>query len=296
MIVSSLGNKQRLYVYLARFQSSQIVKAGLCLRRSMTSSNPGVSSPHLSKEAKGSPGTKRAICGDSKSRWSGKLALAKPKSSFTSHLDIRGETEDQPKEKFLRLLEECSDERGHLSYSLSLASKDDSFNDPEFLDLLDERMRGQIEKVCSQHDVIKSSDFKSGLNHKASKIESTLIHDDLPVNYSEATRHNDSRAIVVTEMKIPFRIVQVNEAWENLCGYNASECIGQTLSCIQGPETDKGSLTALMAQLLKGEKAGTTVTNYRKDRTKFRNYLSVGPLKDQNGISTHFVGVLRATE
>ena len=295
MIVSKVVNK---HGYLANFQfyrAAKAVSSKISLQRSMTSSKLGVSSHHLSKEVEKTSEIKLAPYTHSRERWSDKLTLAEPKSPFTSHFDIRGGTEEQSKEKYMQFLEESCDERGHVSYSLALASTDDSFNDPVFLDLLDERMKSQLE-VCSRHDVINVSSFKPDLNHNPSNIESDLIredYNDLPINYSEATRRHDNRAIVVTEMKIPFRIVQVNDAWESLCGYSASECVGQTLSCIQGPDTDKGSLTALMAQLLKGEKAGTTVTNYKKDGSKFRNHLSVGPLKDQNGITTHFVGVLR---
>ena len=115
----------------------------------------------------------------------------------------------------------------------------------------------------------------------------------LPRSLQEASMPNDPRAIVITEAEMPFRIVSVNHSWEQLCGYTQKECRGETLRCIQGKETNKSAVTALMAQLLKGEEAGTLLTNYTKDGRKFHNRLMLGPLKNNDGLITHFVGVLK---
>ena len=115
----------------------------------------------------------------------------------------------------------------------------------------------------------------------------------LPHNLQEASIADDPRAIVITESKVPFRIVSVNRSWEELCGYTQSECSGRTLECIQGPETNKSAVTALMSQLMRGEEAGTLLTNYDKGGRKFHNRLRVGPLKNDCGEVTHFVGVLK---
>lgn len=60
-----------------------------------------------------------------------------------------------------------------------------------------------------------------------------------------------------------------------------------------GPETDPGAATGLINQLLQGNEAGTTITNYTKQGRRFRNRIRVGPLKDADGKVTHFVGVLQ---
>lgn len=60
-----------------------------------------------------------------------------------------------------------------------------------------------------------------------------------------------------------------------------------------GPETDPAAATGLIHQLLQGNEACTTITNYTKEGRRFRNRIRVGPLKNKNGEITHFVGVLQ---
>merc|ERR1712232_809653 len=103
-------------------------------------------------------------------------------------------------------------------------------------------------------------------------------------------------AIVVTESRAPFRVFNVNSAWEDLCGYSYVESKGKSLgSLLSGKETDTCAVTALIHQLfVHGEEATTVITNYTKEGRKFRNRLSVGPLYDEDtGEVSHFVGVLK---
>lgn len=120
-----------------------------------------------------------------------------------------------------------------------------------------------------------------------------LDYAPLPRTFRDVRSHT-SRAIVVTECNMPFSIVEVNQAWEGLCGYGYQESRGKSLGpFLQGPETDLSSVTAMMSQLLRGEEAGTVITNYTKEGRRFRNRLRVGPLVNDNGDTTHFVGVLQ---
>jgi PAS domain S-box-containing protein len=106
-----------------------------------------------------------------------------------------------------------------------------------------------------------------------------------------------SRAIVVTETSNPFRVVDVNKAWEGLCEYSYFESKGKSLGdLLKGPETDPLTVTSLVSQLLKGEDVSAIVTNYTKSGRKFRNRLHVGPLYDDHGSVTHFVGVLQEVQ
>ena len=115
----------------------------------------------------------------------------------------------------------------------------------------------------------------------------------LPKTLEDVMRQK-SRAIVVTETSKPFRVVDVNECWEGLCGYSFSEARGKTLgSLLKGPETDQVAATGLLSHLLAGEEAGAVLINYTKSGREFKNRIRVGPLYDETGKNiTHFVGVL----
>ena len=105
---------------------------------------------------------------------------------------------------------------------------------------------------------------------------------------------HDKRAIVVTDIKQPFRIINVNTTWESLCGYKLDECKDKSLGpLLQGPDTDWGAVSALISQLFAGEEASVVLTNYTKAGRRFRNLVRVGPVKDEMGKTVNFVGVLR---
>jgi PAS domain S-box-containing protein len=105
---------------------------------------------------------------------------------------------------------------------------------------------------------------------------------------------SDPRAMVVTDIKSPFRITQVNTAWESLCGYKREECKGKSLGpLLQGPDTDWMAVSALLSNLFAGEEASVVLTNYAKSGRRFRNLVRVGPVKDEMGKTVNFVGVLR---
>jgi PAS domain S-box-containing protein len=124
-----------------------------------------------------------------------------------------------------------------------------------------------------------------------------VVHVDdapLPTTLTDALRPSQ-RAIVITECQAPFRIWNVNPAWENLCGYSFLESQGKTLGCLlRGQDTDTIAATNLVSKLLQGEnEAGTTLVNYDKDGRRFLNRVRVGPLYNQANKMTHFVGVLQ---
>jgi len=115
------------------------------------------------------------------------------------------------------------------------------------------------------------------------------IHDINPSKLDE-----EARAIVVTDIKSPFYITQVNTAWESLCGYKREECKGKSLGpLLQGPDTDSIVISALLSNLLAGDDASAVLTNYTKCGRRFRNLVRVGSIRDEMGKTVNFVGVLR---
>lgn len=266
--------------------------------------------------------------------WSGMFSFASPESDFTSgstHLtsNIQQEavqTEDEidvatkeAKDSYFQVLKKSSPERNDVAYSLSFASAESDFCNPEFTNMLNERQKKQLENTSllatlpDQHNeanqfsssaaaAVESSSIEEQLSSNSEYEElrahaELLSHEDpLPITFDEAKIEDDDRAIVITEAEVPFRIVSVNSAWEGLCGYTNDECQGKTLHCIQGDDTNQAAVTALMSQLLRGEEAGTLLTNYRKDGSKFLNRLRVAPLRDEHNAVTHFVGVLKEVQ
>lgn len=190
-------------------------------------------------------------------------------------------------------------------YSLSYAtdSLEEDFGSDDLSPLLDDRQRRQIRKSC---DALKfNNDTQTSqplLNRQVRRQLPPSEQDSMPLprTVDEITQFaldRDPRALVITDTTNPRNIVTVNTAWEKLCGYRRSECEGESLgSLLQGPETDTSKATELFAALLSGEEAGSVLTNYTKRGDKFLNKVRVGPVVNDSGKTTHFVGALSEVE
>ena len=108
-------------------------------------------------------------------------------------------------------------------------------------------------------------------------------------------RNMHPRAIAITEASPPHKIVDVNKEWVSLCGFSRKEAIGKTFKALlQGPDTDLSVAKTLVSSLLQDQAESEAVlTNYRSDGSPFRNHIRVGPIKNDTGQTTHFVGVFK---
>ncbi|MFB6206299.1 MAG: PAS domain S-box protein [Haloglomus sp.] len=85
-------------------------------------------------------------------------------------------------------------------------------------------------------------------------------------------------------------LVYVNEEFEALTGYDASDTIGRNCRFLQGPETDPEAVAELRRAIDAGEPTRVQLLNYRQDGTPFWNRLTVAPVRDEAGTVTHYVG------
>jgi len=83
----------------------------------------------------------------------------------------------------------------------------------------------------------------------------------------------------------------VNPAFTSMTGYLPAEVVGRNCRLLQGPDTDRGQVEVLRAALKANRDVVVVLLNYRKDGTAFWNQLSVSPVLDSSGATTHFVGV-----
>jgi len=163
-------------------------------------------------------------------------------------------------------------------YSHSYASPESDFT----LDMMTGVKKAQHEQVAKK---------RAESQHSGTNCSSPLT---MPSTFDEERLFASPHAFVVTEKTAPFRIVSVNPAWEKLCGFTKEECVGKTSGILHGPETDKAAVTASIAQMMKGEIAGMELLNYDKHGRKFRNRLTLGPLKtEETNEVTHYIGFLQ---
>jgi len=88
-------------------------------------------------------------------------------------------------------------------------------------------------------------------------------------------------------------LVYANPAFERLCGYAASELLGQDMRRLQGSDREQEGRAQLRLAIERGASARIVLRNYRKDGTQFWNEMLVEPVRDASGALTHFIGFHR---
>jgi len=87
-------------------------------------------------------------------------------------------------------------------------------------------------------------------------------------------------------------IVYVNPGFERITGYRSDEVVGRNCRFLQGADTDETALDDIRVALAGECPCQTVLKNYRKDGSTFWNSLRIAPVRDEDGILTHYVGIV----
>ena len=86
-------------------------------------------------------------------------------------------------------------------------------------------------------------------------------------------------------------LIYANKGFERLTGYLAKEVVGKNCRFLQGADTDEASVDIIRQAIEKREGCTVELLNYKKDGTPFWNRLSISPLKNDQGVVTHYIGI-----
>lgn len=101
-----------------------------------------------------------------------------------------------------------------------------------------------------------------------------------------------AEGITIADARLPDRpLIYVNEGFERVTGYPASEVLGRNCRFLQGPLTDPAAVGEIRAAVADERECVVELLNYRKDQTTFWNRLSITPVRDAAGGVTHYIGV-----
>lgn len=103
-------------------------------------------------------------------------------------------------------------------------------------------------------------------------------------------------AVVITDADLEKpgpHIVYVNRAFCEMTGYSSSELIGKTPRILQGVGTDFDMLMRLRESLERGHSFQGETVNHRKDNRPYIVEWNIEPLRNEQGIVTHFASTQR---
>ena len=116
--------------------------------------------------------------------------------------------------------------------------------------------------------------------------ERAMIADD--DDAARGRRRGRGRPRLVVSSARPHVIARANAAFSELCGFSAAEAVGRTLRLIEGPATDAAVVDDLLRDVELRLPSSMIVVNYRRDGTKFINYLRVFPLAGDGDAADDF--------
>lgn len=101
-----------------------------------------------------------------------------------------------------------------------------------------------------------------------------------------------SNGIVISNAQLKeFPIIYVNKAFERITGYTQDEVIGKNCNFLQSDDRQQKEIKIILKALLSKSPCRVEIRNYRKDGAMFWNELSITPVRDTKGETTHFIGV-----
>ncbi len=116
--------------------------------------------------------------------------------------------------------------------------------------------------------------------------------DELSLLYDRALMSVGNGIIITDATKQGNPIIFVNSAYVRITGYSILESIGTNCGFLQGTDTDPKELKKLNDAIKAKIECAVVLRNYRKNGESFWNELKISPIINNEGITTHFIGVL----
>lgn len=115
---------------------------------------------------------------------------------------------------------------------------------------------------------------------------------EVPFRLKDRALAAAAEGITIADIRQPDQpLIYANDGFERLTLFSAAEIAGTNCRFLQGPDTDPATVEQIR-EAIKGRKECTVeILNYRKDGKPFWNRLSLTPVVDHLGETTHYIGV-----
>ncbi|MDB5840062.1 MAG: hypothetical protein JWQ23_2014 [Herminiimonas sp.] len=117
-------------------------------------------------------------------------------------------------------------------------------------------------------------------------------HSEKFLRLRERVIEGSANATIICSAVAPdYAIEYVNPAFERLIGHNAADLIGRNLGSLQRSYHDQQTIEEIRTVLREKREGRAMLRNLRKDGSSRWNDLYIGPVRDENGVISHFVVV-----
>lgn len=143
--------------------------------------------------------------------------------------------------------------------------------------------------LCGARLTCEGDDYLFGMGLDISRLRVQ----ERELRLRERALHAASNGIVITRIDGgDSPIVYVNPAFEHITGYRADEVIGRDSRFMAAPGMDTGERARVRQALAARQPVHVVMRNLRKNGELFWNDLSITPVTDEEGVATHFIGII----
>ena len=123
----------------------------------------------------------------------------------------------------------------------------------------------------------------------AEKLDKTTETDNADAVLA-SIHHSPVATVISDPMQDDNPIIEVNEAFLALTGYDRDEIVGRNCRFLAGPKTESWVSDKIRQGIKDQRSILVELLNYKKDGTPFRNAVLIAPVFDEQGDLRYFLG------
>lgn len=130
----------------------------------------------------------------------------------------------------------------------------------------------------------------SSANANETALSNNLLRKLAPLK--ELAMDSLEEGVTIADFTHPLQpLVFANQGFTEITGYTVDETIGKNCRFLQGPETEPEVVRKIKYAVMNGLSITCQLKNYKKNGEMFINNLSLKPIRNENSVVTHYVGI-----